>query len=523
MTTGRNFWQLLEARVAATPDGLLAIDERGERITFAEYLARAESVAAGLAPLGIAEGTPVAWQLPTWIESMVLMGALWRLGAVQVPLIPTYRGREVSFIVNQTGARMLIVPSVWRKFDYRAMADAIAAQNDGLEVMEVDTELRRLPEGDASTLAPVPPPAARDEDYPIRWLYYTSGTTSQSKGTRHTDATLLGAVAGMLPLLELGPGDRNSMVFPFAHIGGVVWLLTSFVGGSTHLLAESFDPAITIPMLAANGVTLAGIGTPFNLAYLAAQRELSASSPGTRLFPDVRAFMSGASPKPPSLHAELQEAFGGTGIISSYGMTEAPILTYCSGAAPDDRRATTEGVASPGVQIRIVQADGEQAGPGRVGEIRITGPQLCKGYLDGSLNGDAFDEDGFLRTGDLGMLDADGYLTIVGRLKDVIIRNGENISAKEVEDLLFLHPAVRDVAVIGLADPRVGERCCAVVALEASVPALDFEGMTSFLKGHDLMTQKIPEQLEILDVIPRDTFGKVLKDQLRNRFAPASR
>jgi acyl-CoA synthetase (AMP-forming)/AMP-acid ligase II len=522
--TGRGFWGLLSARADATPDDVLAIDERGQQITFAEYRDRAEVVAAGLAARGITDGSVVAWQLPTWIETIVLTGALARLGATQVPLIPSYRAREVSFIIRQTGARLFVVPSLWKKFDYPGMARAIAAEVDGLEVLVMDTEERTLPEGDRSLL---PAPSSSPEspgDFPVRWVYFTSGTTASPKGTRHTDATLFGSVEGMLAMLEPGRGDRSSMVFPFAHIGGVVWLLTSFVCGSTHLVVESFDPATTIPMLAANEVTLAGIGTPFNLAYLRAQRELTASSPGSRLFPRVRAFMSGAAPKPPTLHAELRDELGGSGIVSSYGMTEAPIVTYCGPQASEAHRATTEGRASPGVDLKVVTADGAPAAPGEPGEIRLKGPQLCLGYLDASLNGDAFDDEGYIKTGDLGTLDESGFLTIVGRLKDVIIRNGENISAKEIEDLLFAHPAVRDVAVIGLPDARVGERCCAVVALDESKGAFSFEDMVTFLKGHDLMVQKLPEQLEILESIPRNAAGKVLKEQLRTQFStsPAS-
>ena len=519
--TGQGFWELLVARAAATPDAALVIDERGRQVTFAGYKDRAEVVAAGLADRGVGEGSVVVWQLPTWIESFVLMGALVRLGATQVPLIPSYRAREVSFIIRQTGAELFVVPSPWKKFDYPDMARAIAREVDGLDVLLVDAEDRELPTGDPSRLAPVPPSPAAAEDFPIRWVYFTSGTTASPKGTRHTEATLFGAVAGMVAMLEPGPGDRSSMVFPFAHIGGVVWLLTSFVCGSTHLLVESFNAETTIPMLAANGVTLAGTGTPFNLAYLQAQRELTASSPGTRLFPLVRGFMSGAAPKPPTLHADLRDELGGTGILSSYGMTEAPIVTFCGPHASEAHRASTEGKASPGVDLKVLTADGSLAKPGEPGEIRLKGPQLCRGYLDTSLNDDAFDEDGYIKTGDLGTLDEEGFLTIVGRLKDVIIRNGENISAKEIEDLLFAHPAVRDVAVIGLPDPRVGERCCAVVALDESKGAFGFEDMVTFLKSHDLMVQKLPEQLEILGSIPRNVSGKVLKEQLRQQFSAA--
>jgi cyclohexanecarboxylate-CoA ligase len=166
-----------------------------------------------------------------------------------------------------------------------------------------------------------------------------------------------------------------------------------------------------------------------------------------------------------------------------------------------------------------VKLDGGPAGAGEEGEIRVKGPQLCKGYLDPALNEAAFDEERFFRTGDLGSLDADGFLTITGRLKDVIIRNGENISAKEVEDLLYQHPKVSDVAVIGLPDPRTGERCCAVVSCRDAGAPLEFEEMATFLKNQELMLQKIPEQLEIVSEIPRNPTGKILKHELRATFS----
>ncbi|MHB1585003.1 MAG: AMP-binding enzyme, partial [Acidimicrobiales bacterium] len=168
---------------------------------------------------------------------------------------------------------------------------------------------------------------------------------------------------------------------------------------------------------------------------------------------------------------------------------------------------------------RVTDADGSPLPAGEEGEVRVRGPQVCRGYVDPALDAEAFDGAGYLRTGDLGTLDADGYLTITGRLKDVIIRNGENISAKEIEDLLFLHPRIRDAAVVGLADRRTGERACAVVVLDDPTLPLGLGDVTDFLGASDLMVQKLPEQLEVVDELPRNPAGKVLKADLRARFA----
>jgi cyclohexanecarboxylate-CoA ligase len=519
ITGWTSLWDLIEQRAAATPDARFAIDEHDRALTFAEYRDASERAAAGLAALGVGEGDVVSWQLPTWLESMVLVGALARLGAVQNPMLPIYREREVGFIVKQTGAKLLIVPSVWRDFDFEAMARGIAAEVPALEVLVCD---KSLPDGDPSTLGP-PAAGASDvfqegvrTDGPWRWVFYTSGTTADPKGARHTDKTVGASAHAMNLVLEMVPEDRNAMVFPFTHIGGIGWLFAGLMGGYPHVLVEGFVPATTIPVLEKNRVTIAGAGTAFHMAYLTAQRDA-----GRDLFPETRAFVGGGAAKPPALHFEVKEELGGVGIVSGYGLTEVPILAMASVNDDDQKLADTEGTASPGIEIKVVTLDGKLAGPGEEGEIRAKGPNTMLGYVDSSLDAAAFDEEGFFRTGDLGNLDADGFIAITGRLKDVIIRKGENISAKEVEDLLFTSPQVADAAVIGLPDPRSGERACALVVPTDAEHPPTLKDLFDFLKDAGLMVQKIPEQLEIVDVLPRNPTGKVLKHELRKQYADA--
>ena len=493
MIDERNLWALIEARAAETPDDQLIVsDESGRTLSFGEYRDASLRVAAGLAAKGVGEGTNVSWQLPTWIESLVLVGALSRLGAIQNPIIPIYRAREVGFAVKQTGASILIVPSTWRDFDYEAMAREVAA---GAEVLVAD---RQLPEGDPSALPPVPSAGAET----IRWVFYTSGTTADPKGARHTDDTVLAASVGMAERLELGPDDVSAMVFPFTHIGGIILLGAALMTGCKSVIVEAFDPVGTTELLDKAGVTLAGSGTIFHQAYLAEARKRAPQ----KIFANVRAFPGGAAPKPPQLHWDLKKEIGGVGIVSGYGLTECPIISMASVRDPDDMLAHTEGRATPGVDLRMVD-----------GEIRVKAPQLCKGYLDESLNAEAFDEDGYFRTGDLGEL-RDGYFVITGRLKDIIIRKGENISAKEVEDLLHTHPKVAEAAVIGLPDAKLGEMCCAVVASRDADDGLGFDEMVSFLKEKGLRNQAIPERLEPVQALPRNPTGKVLKHVLQEQY-----
>ncbi|MGH8982896.1 MAG: AMP-binding protein [Acidimicrobiia bacterium] len=510
-----SLWELIERRAAATPDALLGIDEDDRALTFGEYRAAAERAAGGLAELGVGEGTPVSWQLPTWFESMVLVGALARLGAVQNPILPIYREREVGFVTHQTGAELLVVPSLWKGFDFEGMARGIADQQPGLSVLVLD---RKLPEGDVTTLPPFRD-VTDDAGAPVRWAFYTSGTTADPKGARHTDRTIMASAYAMTTVLEVDERDRSALVFPFTHIGGIGWLFAAMMTGCEAIIIEAFDPATAIPVMARGGVTLPGAGTPFHMAYLAAQR----ADPDTMLFPDARAFPGGGAPKPPQLHYDVKRELGGVGIVSGYGLTECPILAMNTVRDSDDHLANTEGSPTPGVEVRIVTLDGQVAGPDEEGEIRAKGPMLFRGYLDSSLDAAAFDDDGFFRTGDLGTQDAEGFLTITGRLKDVIIRKGENISAKELEDLLFTSPAVADVAVVGVPDPEAGERACAVlVPADATAPPT-LDDLAEFCVDAGLMRQKIPEQLEIVDALPRNATGKVLKHELRKRYSDAKR
>jgi cyclohexanecarboxylate-CoA ligase len=369
-----------------------------------------------------------------------------------------------------------------------------------------------LPEGDPSTLKPFRPLASGED--PLRWIFYTSGTTGEPKGARHTDASLLAGSLFVADAYAYTEADRYPVVFPFTHVGGIGMFVISLATGAGSIVVEAFDAITTPPLLAANGVTTLAGGTPLALLYLAHQRRLGA----TRAFPAVRAVITGAAPTPPDLHAELRDELGGTGSLACYGLTEMPFLTVNTVHDTDEQRARTVGRAVAGAEIRVVAADGSPCPPGVVGEIRARGPQLCRGFVNPA-HADVFDEDGFLRTGDLGTLDADGFVTINGRLKDVIIRKGENIAAKEVEDVLYTHPAIADVAVVGLPDRDLGERCCAVVVLRDGA-ALTLPDVVAHCRAAGLANQKIPERLEIVDDLPRNASAKVLKYELRDRYAP---
>jgi acyl-CoA synthetase (AMP-forming)/AMP-acid ligase II len=494
-------WDLVERRAAQTPDAPMVVDEHDRTITFGEYRDRAERVAAAFAATGVGRDTPVAWCLPTWIEALVLAGALSRLGALQVPVLPILRERELGFILRQSGARYLVVPGEWRGFDYPAMAKE-------LDVDVVTVVDRDLPEADPALLPAWEAPA----DDPLRWVFYTSGTTANPKGVKHTDGSVAAAAHRLNLRFAMVPEDNNALVFPVTHIGGISWLMGGLMVGYRHVAVEAFDPATSPEVLRRNGLTVAGAGPVFWLAYVAEQRRMGEE----RAFPDLRALVGGGAAKPPTLDDEVRELLG-VPLVTGYGSSECPGVSH-SGVwdTEDDLRA--DGHAMDDCELRTVDEDGNDCPPGVSGEILVRGPMLFQGYLDPDED-DGIDADGWYHTSDVGTLDERGFLRVTGRIKDIIIRKGENISAKEVEDALYRHPAVLDAAAIALPDFERGELCCAVVVLAAG-ESLTLDALGEHCAALGLARQKVPERLEVVDELPRNATGKVLKPDLVQRFRP---
>ena len=510
----RTFWELLCLRVAATPDTKMLIDDSGRSLTFSEFKDQAERVAAGLQDLGVTDGTPVTWVLPTRIETVLVSFALSRLGAVQNPIIHIYRRREVEFCVRQTRAELVVHPGVWNGYDYGAMVDEIVAGlgHEARALACYDT----LPEGDPATLPPASDPADT-----VRWLYYTSGTTSDPKGVKHTDPSLIAGGIGLARALDMSEDDIGSIAFPYAHIGGPDYIVTMLATGFGAVLVERFDPAAAVLAYARHGVTMAGGSTVFYQMFLEEDRK-SRESTGRPAMPALRVLAGGGAPKPPEVYFRVKEQMG-VPVAHGYGMTECPMISQGSPRDSDHQLAHTDGKPVHGCEVSIVAmaADGGEApAPAGVqGEVRVTGPMLFSGYTDPSLDKEAFDARGRFRTGDLGVLGPDGHLTLTGRVKDIIIRKGENISAKEIEDVLYTHDKVGAAAVIGLTDRTRGERVCAVVETASGSDDLTFEEMVEACLAAGLARQKVPEQLEIHPgPLPRNATLKILKHKLRELY-----
>ncbi|MFI7344156.1 class I adenylate-forming enzyme family protein [Streptomyces sp. NPDC050085] len=498
----RTLWELVERRAALTPDRPVLL--QGERtLTFGELRDRGERVAAGLHERGVRPGTVVAWQLPTRIETALLAFALARIGAVQTPIIPFYRDKEVGFALRESKAEFFATPGTWRGFDHTAMARGLGARG-------IFEAYENLPEGDPAVL---PPPPA--DGTTVRFIYWTSGTTSDPKGVLHTDRSLIAGGSCLAHALHLSATDVGSMAFPYAHIAGPDYTVMLLLYGFPAVMFEQFALPDALDEYRRHGVTVAGGSTAFYSMFLAEQRK----DPTRKVIPTLRLLAGGGAPKPPEIyHAVVREM--DVQLTHGYGMSEVPMITM---GAPDDTPqmlATTEGRPPEGMEICIVDADGKQVPAGVDGEVRLRGEAVCQGYLDPKQTAEAFDADGFLITGDLGHLLPTGHLVLTGRAKDIIIRKGENISAKEIEDLLHEHPAVQDAAVIGLPDAERGERVCAVLELHDGAEELTLDTVTAYLRGQGLSTFKLPEQVEVVAALPRnETLRKVLKYRLRERYS----
>jgi cyclohexanecarboxylate-CoA ligase len=311
-------------------------------------------------------------------------------------------------------------------------------------------------------------------------------------------------------------GDVGSMAFPVAHVGGIIYVMSQLISGFPIVLAEAFDAA-TIGLFQRHNVTMSGGSTVFYTALLAAQRAFAS---GQRLLPSLRVLKGGGAPCPPAVFWTVREEMGVT-VAHDYGMTEVPMICVSSPLDTDDQLANSDGRPIPGNEVRIVD-DTAVLPVGAEGEIQVRGAAVCHGYTDPSLDSGAFTADGWFRTGDRGQLRPDGHVEVTGRTKDLIIRKGEKIAPLELETLLIQHPAVAEVAVIGLPDDERGERVCAVLVARGGASGPTLDEVSSFLRAKGLMPQKLPEQVEIVSELPRTGLGKVAKLALRDKFSGAN-
>jgi cyclohexanecarboxylate-CoA ligase len=504
------------AATAARHAGRTAIVDGAHRLTFADVAARATRLAGALRALLGGPGDVVALQLPNWWETIVAYLAIARAGAVANPILPIARERELRFILRASGARVAIVPGQLRDCDHRALVAGLRGELPALaHVLTVRTEPLAGMRAIESVAGAHPPPPPADADA-IALLMYTSGTTADPKGVLHSHETLLAEARSLGPVHAIDARDTVLMPSPLAHVSGFLHAVAlPAVHGTRAVLMERWDAGEALELIARERVTYM-VGAPTFLRELARHPTL-----GARDVSSFRLFSCGGADVDPAL---VREAAARLGCVAKrvYGSTEFPTVTTTSPADPPERRIETDGRPIGAAEVRVVDDDDRVLPPGREGEIMARGPELCLGYHDPALNAEAFTADGWFRTGDLGTLDGDGYLRITGRRKDVIIRKGENVSAREVEELVATHPAVAEVAVVGMPDEAAGEIACAVVRVRSDMAAPDLPTLCAHLVGRGLSRRKLPERLECVADFPRTPSGKILKRALRERLLRGS-
>ncbi|BCN40872.1 cyclohexanecarboxylate-CoA ligase [Alicycliphilus denitrificans] len=517
---GRTTADFAEQRARQTPQQI-AVVEGGRRLTYAFLLDEARRIAAGLRDLGLRPGDVISFQLPNWWESVVVNLAASLGGWAVNPIVPIYRDAEVGFILADCGAKVIFVPEQFRSIDYVDMLRRIAV--DGTARPLIVTVRGQEESPDALRYETLGRASATWEGHAatpdsLKLVLYTSGTTGRPKGVLHSYNTLMSELRAITEFWNVGEQDVVIMPSPVTHITGYSYALEYvFFAGIKVVLMDRWDAAQAVALIQAEQASLTVGATPF-LAELTAAVEKS----GARL-PSFRLFASGGAPVPPNLVLRASRAMPGCLVCRVYGSSESPTVTLgINDAADQDRAAITDGKVCNNEVCIADPVTGESLPAGVEGEILVRGPEVMLCYSREEDTRDAFDADGFFRTGDLGTLSQDGFITVTGRKKDLIIRGGENLSPKEVEDLLHAHPDVLEAAVVAMPHARLGETPCAYVVLKPGC-GMDLAQMSSYLDSKRLARQKFPEQLFVVDAMPKTASGKVLKHVLRARLANAAK
>ena len=505
---------MVARQLAAHPEAKVSIwsRSRGWQGRYADLDGEARRLVALLRDSGVRPGAVVAFQIPNWREAIVSFAALALGGYVLVPIVHIYGRKEVGFILEQSGAVAYLSPPAYGHVDYGEIVATAAPHSLRLHVVVGDGEapasrdgVTRIGWSACSQQAPATElPAVEPDEVAV--IAYTSGTTADPKGVIHDHRTLLSELRHMKAWMT--PDEPNLMGSPVTHATGMLGaVLGPLVTGQDIHLIDRWDPAHALEVMLEARIG-AGTGASVFLATLL-------DHPG--FTPAHAALMHriglGGAPVPLAL-AE-RAASHGIRIIRSYGSTEHPSTTGCQFEDPADRRHRTDGRALPGVELRLVDDDGADVPAGTPGEILSRGPELCLGYTDPALTAAAFDDEGWYHTGDVGVLDPGGFLTITDRVKDIIIRGGENISAAEVEEALHALPGVAEVAVVAAPDARLGEHACAIVRMLPGAAPVKLVDVTAHLSGVGLARQKWPEELRLVTDFPRTASGKIRKVELR--------
>jgi acyl-CoA synthetase (AMP-forming)/AMP-acid ligase II len=500
-------------------DADAVVDAYGARLTYSQLDAAATNLAAALSERGVETGSMVGVQLPNRVESSIAVAAVEKLGAVTIPLVTMFRDHEIAYVARKTEMKALIVPGTYRRYDHDQMAARLAAEIPSLQVLvsvgedpaaPLESMSALIEEGRGSAAAARFADPKIDPNAPAAILL-TSGTESDPKAVVHTNNTLLSNCRALVQLLGMDENDPIFMASPVGHgTGHGFGTRFAIFLGSKLVLQDIWNPAEAADALVAERCVYTHASTTF------AQDLLELDGLADRDF-SLRFFVSGGAAIPPGFAAGIRDAMG-CQLLRLYGQTEA-FMTTINRPGDDDRLLdSVDGRAAPGVQVAVWDDDGEPLPSGSVGELACNGPHRCRGfYRDVERTRGAIREDGWMRMGDLGTIDPDGSVRIVGRKKEVISRGGYKYSPREVEDLLADHPLVSRVAVVGVPDRRLGEKACACV-IPRDGADLQLEVLTSYLRDRGLAPFKLPERIEVMAEFPTTASGKVQKYVLEGKL-----
>jgi acyl-CoA synthetase (AMP-forming)/AMP-acid ligase II len=497
------------SRVAAqTPQRVLVID--GDIRLDAQTLREQASTLAQNMAARFPAGSVVSFMLPNWHEAAVIYLATTLAGMIAHPILPSLREHDLRFMLSDVGSRMIFIPEIFRDFDYNRLLTVVCAKLDTPpEVVVVRGNSNALNNHCAydSLLGNTKPQALPTVDADaVRMIMYTSGTTGSPKGVMHSHNSIHALIQQLGKHWLIEPGDKFLVASPISHIGGSIYAFEiPLLLGVTAVLMERWDADAGVQLLQQEHCTHFAGATPFLAQTLAAAQKAK-----TRL-PDLKVFICGGASVPPSLIREAADYYERAIVTRVYGSTEVPVISVGVIDRSDVAHAAdTDG--RPGIAaVKLVDAEGNISVSG---EVLARGPQMLVGYLHAEDEVKVFDDEGFYRTGDLARWVDENYLVISGRSKDIIIRNGENIAPKEIEDLLVNHPNIAEIAIVGIPDAKTGECACAVI-VSRGVSHPDVKNLREFLEAKGVAKFKMPEHVAIWEALPKNDAGKVLKHKIR--------
>lgn len=505
-----DYWQ---QTARAMPDKIAVVDNHGVSYTYSALDHAASCLANWMLAKGIESGDRIAFQLPGWCEFTVIYLACLKIGAVSVPLLPSWREAELVWVLNKCQAKMFFAPTLFKQT--RPVDLILPLQNQLPQLQQIVGVDKLAPATSSLSLSQIIADntslttAITTHGDELAAVLFTSGTEGLPKGVMLTHNNILASERAYCARLNLTWQDVFMMPAPLGHATGFLHGVTApFLIGARSVLLDIFTPDACLALLEQQRCTCMLGATPFVYDLLNVLEKQPADLSALRFF------LCGGTTIPKKVARECQQR--GIKLLSVYGSTESSPHAVVNLDDPLSRFMHTDGYAAAGVEIKVVDDARKTLPPGCEGEEASRGPNVFMGYFDEpELTARALDEEGWYYSGDLCRMDEAGYIKITGRKKDIIVRGGENISSREVEDILLQHPKIHDACVVAMSDERLGERSCAYVVLKAPHHSLSLEEVVAFFSRKRVAKYKYPEHIVVIEKLPRTTSGKIQKFLLR--------